>query len=76
MGAWSKYVLGWLEPEVLEYGSKRAEFVLGQAAKPPKGTDAAVRVNLPAKRVRGRCSRTPARWPGGARTTRAGPTSG
>ena len=51
MGAWSKYVLGWLEPEVLEYGSKRAEFVLGQAAKPPKGTDAAVRVNLPPKRV-------------------------
>ncbi len=24
MGAWSKYVLGWIEPEVLEYGSKRA----------------------------------------------------
>ncbi len=51
MGAWSKYVLGWLEPEVLEYGSKRAEFVLGQASRPPKGTDAAVRVNLPAKHV-------------------------
>ena len=51
MGAWSKYVLGWLEPEVLEYGSKRAELVLGQAAKPPKGTDAAVRIDLPAKQV-------------------------
>ena len=51
MGAWSKYVLGWLEPEVLEYGSKRAEFVLGQASRPPKGTDEAVRVNLPAKHV-------------------------
>ena len=54
MGAWSKYVLGWIEPEVLEYGSKRAEVVLGQASRPPKGTEHAVRVNLPAKRGRGR----------------------
>ena len=76
MGAWSKYVLGWLEPEVLEYGSKRAEFVLGQAAKPPKGTDD--RGTRQTCRPSGSRSvrRTPASSPGGARTTRAGPTSG
>ena len=51
MGAWSKYVLGWIEPEVLEYGSRRANVTLGQASRPPRGTDTAVKVNLPAKRV-------------------------
>ena len=40
-----------------------------------EGTESAVRVNLPAKRVEvGR--RTPATWPGGPPTTRAGLTSG
>ena len=43
MGAWSKYVLGWIEPEVLEYGSKRAKLTLGQGSRPPKGTESAVR---------------------------------
>ncbi len=51
MGAWSKYVLGWIEPEVLEYGSRRANVTLGQASRPPRGTDTAVKINLPAKRV-------------------------
>ena len=51
MGAWSKYVLGWIEPEVLEYGDPRANFTLGQGSRPPRGTDEAVKVNLPAKRV-------------------------
>ena len=51
MGAWSKYVLGWIEPKVLDYGDKRAEVVLGQGSRPPKGTETAVKVNLPAKRV-------------------------
>jgi immune inhibitor A len=49
MGAWSKYVLGWLNPTVLDYGSRKAKVTLGQASKPPKGTDEAVRVNLPDK---------------------------
>ena len=74
MGAWSKYVLGWIEPEVLEYGEPRAKFTLGQGSRPPKGTEAAVKVNLPAKRVRS-VSRTAATTPGGAPTTRATPTS-
>ena len=51
MGAWSKYVLGWVEPEVLDYGSRRATLTLGQASRTPRGTESAVRVNLPAKRV-------------------------
>ena len=51
MGAWSKYVLGWIEPEVLEYGDPRANFTLGQGSRPPRGTEEAVKVNLPAKRV-------------------------
>ncbi len=51
MGAWSKYVLGWVDPQVLEYGSRRATVELGQASRPPRGTEDAVRINLPAKRV-------------------------
>jgi immune inhibitor A len=49
MGAWSKYVLGWLNPKVMDYGSRRDDVTLGQASSPPKGTDEAVRVNLPDK---------------------------
>ena len=51
MGAWSKYVLGWLNPTVLDYGSRKASVTLGQASKPPKGTQEAVRVNLPDKKL-------------------------
>ena len=51
MGAWSKYVLGWLNPTVLDYGSRKASVTLGQASSPPKGTQEAVRVNLPDKKV-------------------------
>ncbi|HEX6150012.1 M6 family metalloprotease domain-containing protein, partial [Nocardioides sp.] len=49
MGAWSKYVLGWINPRVLEYGSKRRAVLLGQAARVPRHTDAAVKVELPDK---------------------------
>ncbi len=51
MGAWSKYVLGWLNPTVLDYGSRKASVTLGQASAPPKGTQEAVRVNLPVKKL-------------------------
>ena len=51
MGAWSKYVLGWVDPKVLDYNGDITKVLLGQASKPQKGTDAAVRVNLPARRV-------------------------
>ena len=51
MGAWSKYVLGWITPKVLDYGGRKAEVTLGQASKPPRHTEEAVRVNLPDKEV-------------------------
>ena len=51
MGAWSKYVLGWLNPTVLDYGSAKAAVTLGQASAPPKGTQEAVRVSLPDKEL-------------------------
>ena len=51
IGAWSKYVLGWLNPTVLDYGSRKASVTLGQASAPPKGTQEAVRVNLPVKKL-------------------------
>jgi immune inhibitor A len=51
MGAWSKYVLGWVDPQVLPYGSPRTEAVLGQASRPPPGTEDAVRIDLPDKHI-------------------------
>ena len=69
MGAWSKYVLGWIDPEVLPYGAAEADVLLGQASRPPAGTDGAVKVELPDKRRRS-ASRTAARTPGGRARTR------
>ena len=50
-GAWSKYVLGWLNPKVLDYGSAATDVTLGRSTRPPTGTEEAVRVNLPDKVV-------------------------
>ena len=50
MGAWSKYVLGWVDPKVLDYNGDITKVLLGQGSRPPKGTDAAVKINLPTKR--------------------------
>ena len=52
LGAWSKYVLGWVDPKVLDYNGDITKVLLGQGSRPPKGTDAAVRINLPSKQVR------------------------
>ena len=51
MGAWSKYVLGWINPKVLSYDSAPRKVVLGQASKVPSGSQAAVKVELPTKEV-------------------------
>ena len=51
MGAWSKYVLGWVDPKVLDYNGDITKVMLGQGSRPPKGTDAAVKINLPTKKV-------------------------
>ena len=42
MGAWSKYVLGWVEPEVLRLRQPPVDVTLGQASRPPRGTEDAV----------------------------------
>ncbi|MYV99393.1 immune inhibitor A domain-containing protein, partial [Streptomyces sp. SID3343] len=52
MSAWSKYSLGWLTPKVLKAGDNAKLVTIGQAAKTPKGTEQAVRVNLPDKVIR------------------------
>ncbi|WP_439675367.1 immune inhibitor A domain-containing protein [Embleya sp. MST-111070] len=52
MGAWSKYVLGWIDPPVVPVGGAPSTVLLGAAAAPPPGTRDAVRVNLPDERVR------------------------
>ena len=51
MGAWSKYVLGWVDPVELDYGSRTATLTLGQASRPPQGTADSVKINLPDKHV-------------------------
>ena len=50
MGAWSKYVLGWIDPKVLDYGSRHRN-VSSARPRPPAGTEAAVKINLPDKVV-------------------------
>ncbi|MGC0419036.1 immune inhibitor A domain-containing protein [Embleya sp. AB8] len=52
MSAWSKYTLGWLTPKVVNTGGSPELVTIGQAAKTPRGTQQAVRVNLPDKVIR------------------------
>ncbi|MYW03041.1 M6 family metalloprotease domain-containing protein, partial [Streptomyces sp. SID3343] len=52
MGAWSKYVLGWIDPQVVPVGGGTRTVLLGAAAKPRPGTREAVRVDLPDEVVR------------------------
>ena len=51
MGAWDKYVLGWNDPFEINLGEDGGSFKLGQASKPPAGTEDSVKVNLPDKVV-------------------------
>ena len=51
MGAWSKYVLGWVDPVELPYGGRQSVLTLGQASRPPRGTADAVKIDLPDKTV-------------------------
>ena len=52
MGAWSKYVLGWIDPQVVPVGADPRAVRLGAAADPFPGTAQAVRVDLPDEKVR------------------------
>lgn len=47
MSAWSKWALGWTDPQDLEPTSAGQEVVLGQTSRPPAGTTQAVKVDLP-----------------------------
>ncbi len=49
MGAWDKFVLGWIDPKTFDYGDKGRSVQLGQQSNPPRGTEDAIRVNLPTK---------------------------
>ncbi|UGQ09413.1 immune inhibitor A [Yinghuangia sp. ASG 101] len=52
MGAWSKYVLGWTDPQRVEVDDPQRAILLGSAAKPHAGTRDSVRVDLPPETVR------------------------
>jgi immune inhibitor A len=47
MDPWHKYLLGWVDPVVLNTMSPETEVVLGQACAPGEGTDDTVLINLP-----------------------------
>ncbi|MGX5696169.1 immune inhibitor A domain-containing protein [Agromyces soli] len=51
MGLWDKYVLGWVDPAVVNPGDPSTSLTVGQNSRPRKGTEDGVKVNLPEKVV-------------------------
>lgn len=51
MGLWDKWVLGWVEPEVVNPGDKSSTIKVGQTSRPKKGTEDGIKVNLPDKKI-------------------------
>ncbi|MDQ0894202.1 immune inhibitor A domain-containing protein [Agromyces ramosus] len=51
MGIWDKWVLGWVDPVVVEAGSDVQTLKVGQTSRPKKGTQDGVKVNLPDKTI-------------------------
>jgi immune inhibitor A len=49
MGIWDKWVLGWVDPVVVEAGDEALDVKVGQTSQPKKGTKDGVKVNLPDK---------------------------
>lgn len=47
MSAWSKYALGWTDPQVITPTLTTQDVRLGQTSRPPAGTTQSVRVDLP-----------------------------
>ena len=76
MGAWSKYVLGWINPEVMPYGSKKHD--RSGSVRPPRCH------GVPRPRSRSTCRTRQSSFgephsgdsPGGPARTRVTPTSG
>lgn len=52
MSAWSKMALGWDQPTVIGPNEDPETYALGQVARPPAGTQKALRVDLPPSTVR------------------------
>ncbi|TKK80889.1 M6 family metalloprotease domain-containing protein [Herbidospora galbida] len=51
MGLWDKWVLGWVDPEVVNPGDKTKLVTIGQTSRTPKLTEDGLRINLPSKHV-------------------------
>ncbi|PKI91678.1 protease [Actinomycetales bacterium SN12] len=51
MGLWDKWVLGWVEPKVVNPGEKSSTVKVGQTSRPKKGTEDGIKVNLPDKKI-------------------------
>lgn len=49
MGLWDKWVLGWVNPVVMNPGDDTRAIKVGQTSRPKKGTQDGVKVNLPDK---------------------------
>lgn len=49
MGLWDKWVLGWVNPVVMNPGDDARAIKVGQTSRPKKGTQDGVKVNLPDK---------------------------
>ena len=49
MGIWDKWVLGWVDPVVMNPGDDAETIKVGQASRSPKGTEDGVKINLPDK---------------------------
>ncbi|VXB67325.1 Immune inhibitor A [Microbacterium sp. 8M] len=49
MGIWDKWVLGWVDPKVVNPGDDTQTIKVGQTSRPAKGTQDGIKVNLPDK---------------------------
>lgn len=47
LGIWSKWVLGWADPAIVDSRSRPRTIKVGQSSNPPNGSTDGIRVNLP-----------------------------
>ena len=51
MGIWDKWILGWVDPQVVNPGDDPTTIKVGQASRPKKGTQDGIKINLPDKKI-------------------------
>ncbi|MFK4762845.1 immune inhibitor A domain-containing protein [Microbacterium sp. ZW T5_45] len=51
MGIWDKWVLGWVDPQVVNPGDGTSTIKVGQTSRPQKGTKDGIKINLPDKKI-------------------------